>query len=249
MIDEAKEMATKADIPLYEVTVDTEDFGFDFGSKRLTKGLGDPWKINDFLKLPIVQVRWSPESAYEEMAVGDFAKKLCKKTGREYVKSTEYTLDKERSAFRATELYEMLEYPFFDAFLALEYRYETIDGLLSLSPAALMVVRSIMGSPTYTDYMKLSMFHRYLGQKTYTTDIDYIGDGIIWEFKQKRPMRLGEPSKSEQVLWNFADMCGYEFLIAYCTRDGGDFQFDIPYLCQVVKGVESFKRYKHINRR
>jgi hypothetical protein len=248
MIDEIKEMARKAELPLYEITVDTEEFGFDFGSKRLTKGLGEAWQVKDFLELSIVQARWDPDSAYEELTVEDFAKKLCKKTDREYVESTEYTLDKERSAFRATELYEMLDYPFFEAFLSLEYKYATVDGLLSILPVAVVIIRSVIGDPKYQDYMKLSMFHRYLGQKTYTTDIDYIRNGLIWEFKQKRPLRLGEPSKSEQVLWNFADMCGYEFLIAYCERTNGDYLFDIPYLSQVIKGIESFKRYKHIRR-
>ena len=245
MIDEIKEMTRKAGLPLYEVTVDTEEFGFDWGNKRLVNlKTEEPWGIKELLKRPIVQVRWDPESTYNELAVGKFAKQLCDRTGRDYVESTEYTLDKERSAWRATELYTMLEYPFFEAFLSLEYKYETIDGLLSISPVAVAVFRAMLGEPTYQDYMKLSMFHRYLGQKTYTTDIDYIGNGLIWEFKQKRPVRLGEPSRSEQVLWNFADMCGYEFLIAYCERTNGDYLFDIPYLSQVIKGIESFKRYK-----
>ena len=143
-------------------------------------------------------------------------------------------------------MYKMLDYPFFKAFISLEYDYRLENDVLNIVPVAVAIFTTAKKEPEYADYMKLSMFHRYLGQKTYTTDVDYVKDGLIWEFKAKRPRSTSDLADSEKVLWNFADMCGYEFLIAYCVRTNGDYIFDIPYLSQVVDGVDAFKRYKKI---
>lgn len=247
MINEVTEMAQKAGLPVYIIEVRTERFGFSWLDKRLVNNdTGEMWKIKDFLKQRFVRVQWNEGEKFRTPSVGTFAKQLCERTDRSYVESTEYTLDKERTAWRATELYKMLDYPFLKAFISLEYDYTSENNILNLKPVAMAIFKPAADVPQYLDYMKLSMFHRYLGQKTYTTDVDYVKDGLIWEFKQKRPRSLSDLADSEKVLWNFADLCGYDFFIAYCVRTNGDYIFEIPYLSQVIDGIDAFKRYKKI---